>query len=568
MMESITNKIREWLTPKGLVERLATKKLVNYLRSSDPGALTRRNRTTPETFVGDYRQSGNLTRLRNRSWDAWRRNPHGRKIGRTISSQVMGSGLTPQFLAEDVEGTRDDEIRADCDRLWMLFAKNCHPWNKVGAGGYNWRQLCDQMARELVFSGELFLRHVKLTNSEKKSTGRKVRYGVEIIESERLPDTDRVTSEAAPGNKIFRGIELDPNGRRVAYHIEKANSDHPSYRNLWKTDTVRVPVDDITHVYVSDRPSQIRGVPLTEPILDRLREIADYEENELIASLVAACATLVVTRRSGAGRLSLNTPTNEDSTDANDNQISRLQPGTMITIADGDKVEGFNPGRPNTGTEGFVNHMLRGVATAMPGVKSSTLIGDYRESSFSSEKAADNDCWEETRWLQNFFAAYCQIIWENLLEVAVMDGFFKGLSIQDLEEDEGYKSAQWNGPVPKSINPKDDADAAGELITLSLSSVQDECAKLGVNWRDVLKKKADFQKAKSEYGIEEPNAETYGLMGVAAQQAGGANPGANAGEDDDQGNEPPPPKPKRGSPHNRLGYLNGSARPHVGLGAV
>jgi capsid protein len=150
--------------------------------------------------------------------------------------------------------------------------------------------------------------------------------------------------------------------------------------------------------------------------------------------------------------------------------------------------------------------MLRGVAAGLPGVKSSTLIGDYRQSSFSSEKSADNDIWPEVHALQDWFASgFCQPIYEEVIRAAVFSGYFDGIvSADEFNANRGrYVAAKWQGPVAQSINPEKDAGAAQARMKGGLSSPQMECARVNVSWRDVLNDVAEFYAVAAEKDIPE-----------------------------------------------------------------
>jgi capsid protein len=168
--------------------------------------------------------------------------------------------------------------------------------------------------------------------------------------------------------------------------------------------------------------------------------------------------------------------------------------------------------------EAFVQHLQRGTASAMPGTKASTVTGDYRNSSFSSERSADNDCWPEIQIVQEWFAShYCQPIWETVLRTAIMEGYFDGIvSAEEFQESPNrYSAANWQGPIALSINPKDDEEASAARIRNGRSSPQMECAKVNVNWRDVLSDFAEFYQVARQKGI--PDEVVNNILGVDAQ---------------------------------------------------
>jgi capsid protein len=228
----------------------------------------------------------------------------------------------------------------------------------------------------------------------------------------------------------------------------------------------------------------------------------------------------------GANKLGLNQGTEynsnsadgSDLTDSDGNTINKIQPGMVINKGKDGSFELLSPNQPNMNPEAFVQHLQRGTAAALPGTKASTVTGDYRNSSFSSERSADNDCWPEIQIVQEWFAShYCQPIWETILRTAVFEGYFDGIvSAEEFQSNpEMFSSANWQGPVALSINPKDDVRAASERIHAGLSSLQMECAKINVNWRDVLNDVAELYEVAEAKGI--PTEVINNIMGIDAQ---------------------------------------------------
>jgi capsid protein len=241
---------------------------------------------------------------------------------------------------------------------------------------------------------------------------------------------------------------------------------------------------------------------------------------------MAACVVATYSKPTGASKLGLNQGTDyngtsadgTDLTDSDGNTISKIQPGLVVNKGKDGTFDLHSPNQPNMNPEGFVQHLQRGTAAALPGTKASTVTGDYRNSSFSSERSADNDCWPEIQIVQEWFAShYCQPIWETILRTAIFQGYFDGIvSAEEFQESPNrFSAANWQGPVALSINPRDDAEAASARIRGGLSSLQMECAKVNTNWRDVLNDIAELYAVAAEKGIA-PEV-VNNIMGVDAQ---------------------------------------------------
>jgi len=190
-------------------------------------------------------------------------------------------------------------------------------------------------------------------------------------------------------------------------------------------------------------------------------------------------------------------------TDVNGNPLSHMQPGMIVNLGADGALESFDPSRPGGNSIEWIQHMARTIATAFPGVKASTLTGDYRRSSFSSERSADNDAWPELEDVQEWFASdFCQPIYAQTIIRAAEVGYFDGVAgVAQLPP--GATLAAWRGPVARSINPKDDALAAHMRISTLQSSPQIEAAAAGYDWRELLEHLREFIDACREAEIPE-----------------------------------------------------------------
>jgi lambda family phage portal protein len=370
----------------------------------------------------------------------------------------------------------------------------------------------------VILSGDTLYRLRTISEDKQKAHDLPIRVALQLVDSCRLADESQIRETIATGNTVWRGIEFNAEGERVAYWILRV----PIYAGAnVQGDAVRVTVAEMGHLYLEEDIDQPLGVPWFASAILKSRNTGDLEYNVLMQSAAAACVVATYSKPTGAARLGLNQTSGSDGSDLLDsdgNAINKLQPMMVINKGKDGAFDLQSPNQPNMNPEGFVQHLQRGIATAMPGTKASTVTGDYRNSSFSSERSADNDTWPEIADVQEWFAAsFCQPIWETVLREAVMSDFFSGVvTAAEFQVSPGnYSAAKWQGPVALSINPKDDAAAASSRISGGLSSPQMECAKVNVNWRDVFNDIAELYSVAEEKGI--PPEVVNNIMSVDAQ---------------------------------------------------
>lgn len=520
-----------WFSPSRALERIearASLQQVNKLLGTGKGAYAAANQTRlnwmRNPVVKENEVPANrLEFLRAQSWDLYRDNPSCRKIVRSLEAKVIGKGMSPESLATQVDGSPHVEFRARAKQLWDSLQSGFDSRGMPGKGGLTMSGQQKLALRSCILSGDTLYRIKAINQAEQLRRDIPIANTLQLVDSCRLADESEIPVRAiANGHTLFRGIELNANNQRVAYWVKSTDLTHSS---ISPTTVTRVPVETMGHLYLEEDIDQLRGVPWFAAAILRARRTDDLEYNVLTASAMAACVVATYAKPTGATRFGLNqgaestsSADGTDLTDSDGNAITKIQPGMIANVGKDGKFDLQSPNQPNMNPEGFVQHLQRGTATAVPGIKASTITGDYRNSSFSSERSADNDIWPELHDVQEWFASsYCQPVWETIIRSAMQDNYFEGIvSIEEFQASPGrFSAAKWQGPVALSINPKDDAAAASARISGGLSSLQMECAKINVNWRDVLNDAAELYAVAKEKGI--PQEVVNNIMGVDAQ---------------------------------------------------
>ncbi len=443
---------------------------------------------------------GQVDQLRWNSWELYRNNPHARKICRSLEAKVIGRGLKPASQAMRRDGSAHIEFREAVERLWSDIGDELDVRGAPGRGGQCIADLQKTALRAVILGGEVFYSGKRRTPKEAFSLGLTIPFQIQLIHAQRLANISQ--ESGANGNEIYQGIELSADGSRAAYYLLDR---HPSEPGV-SSEPQRIPAGRIGHLYISDDVDQLRGVPWFAAALLQMRDTSDYQYNELKSSALAACIVLGYRRSSGQSQFGLQPPDNWDLTDADGNKITHIQPGMFLDLGMNGQIEGFNPARPSTSAEAWINHMIRSTATAVPGVKGSTLTGDYRNSSFSSERSADNDAWPEIEGIQDWFVwNFMQPVYQEVIRTAMLTGYFDGI-VTDSEfadNEKAFLAAEWQGPVAMSINPTDDAKAAALRIQNFTSSPQIECRKLGRDWRKIQRDLDEFLQHSEQLDIPE-----------------------------------------------------------------
>jgi len=136
---------------------------------------------------------------------------------------------------------------------------------------------------------------------------------------------------------------------------------------------VRIPAEDVAHVYRLDRPNQLRGVSWIAPVFTRLADWDDYEDSDLMRQKVAACLALIYTGVSP-----------EDQGEFEPRE--RIEPGMVEFMPAGTGVSTVTPpASPGLKDTALIVH--RAIANGL-GITYEALTGDYSQVNFASGRLA------------------------------------------------------------------------------------------------------------------------------------------------------------------------------------
>jgi lambda family phage portal protein len=414
-----------------------------------------------------------LRTLRDRSRSLCRDNDYAIGAVRTILSNVLGeSGIKMQSKVKLLRGDRlNDSLNKTIEALWKDWQnpKYCD----VG-GRLAWPQLERLALRSVIESGEVLIRKVPY-----KFADSPVPFALQVIESDQLADTYSQSLRAENGNTIKMGIELNQWERPVAYWVYPY---HPGDNYAYATPDkqrftpIRVPAEEIVHLYLCDRPGQTRGVPWFAAAINRLRHMGGYEEAEIIKARAHACAMGFI-QSPDPGSFG------DAQADGSKKQLG-FEAGTIHTLEPGEVFQGFAPTSPNQGLDPFLRFMLRGVSAGI-GVPSDALSMDYSQTTYGGQRAAmldARDYWGVVQqWL---WMSFHQIVFEAWLDAAVVSG---ALYLPGYEANERqYNHPAWMPRGWSWIDPSKDVAASVTAITNGLSTLGRELAAQGLDFEELV----------------------------------------------------------------------------------
>lgn len=400
--------LKAWNEGRAVERERATKAKANEGARMYAGAQV--NRLTSDwTALNTSADSEILTSLRllrARSRQLVRDNETAKNAVRIIQNNVVGAGIGLQAMVASAGGKLQARINDQIESAWGDWAdkRYCHT-----AGLLGFADIERVAMGQIVEAGEVLIRKVRLPFG-----GGSIPFALEVIEADRLMDTFQ-TAQAPNGNTIRMGVEVDSWGRPVAYWLYPTHPGDYQFRTFVPSKFIRVPAEEMIHLYVIDRWPQTRGVPWFHATLRRLNDMAGYGEAEIVAA--RASANIV-------GFIKSPEPQHGDDV-AYSERIVDTEPGTFKQLMPGEDFVGFNPSRPNAALEPFMRYMLRSVAAGI-GVSYESLSRDYSQSNYSSSRLALLDDRSLYRILQGWLIRNLrQEIHREWLDAAVLAGAIK-----------------------------------------------------------------------------------------------------------------------------------------------
>lgn len=464
---------------------------------SEAGASTTRRALkgfTPDSGSPNEDINRNNATLRQRARMLYMSSPVATAAINTNRTKIVGTGLTLkstldyELLGMTSDAAKDWQRRTEAEfRMW------CKRENCDALGLNNFFGLQQLALKSWLASGDVFVLikrraptllnpyslRLHLIEADRVSTPAEYRSGVidGSITSGKIPE-----GKPGAGHMIYDGVEVDDDGRVVAYHIcsgyprEYTGADLKWQRILAYGEKTGLP--NVLHIMDAERPDQYRGVPYLAQVIEPLLQLRRYTESELMAALVQSFFTAWIKTETNPMEIPFNEvgvgdmtagdginldggPIDEVSDSENEYEMG---PGTVNHLAPGESIEFGNPNIPTAGFETFMKTMVRLVGSALE--LPYDVISKEFNSSYSASRGALLEAWEAFKMKRAWFVdGFCQPVYELWLAEAVAlrriraTGFFDDPLFRLF-----WSEARWIGPVQGSLDPLKEAKADLMLI--------------------------------------------------------------------------------------------------------
>lgn len=347
-----------------------------------------------------------ISTLRKRARHAIQNHPLAVSAIENYTSQLIGNGITAKWPNTDVQ------------KLWEKWIKECD-----ADGIDNFYGLQVLAARSQFESGEVLARR----RARLPQDGLSVPLQIQLLESDHLDENYNVQFDYT---NITMGIEFNSIGQRSNYHLWR---NHPSESGtLTANSRVRVPANDVIHLFRRLRPGQQRGVPELTAVLARLYDIDEMQDSTLMKQKSAALFGWIVTKKSP--ETMVGQESNQIGRDlVGENNGEETEEGTPITeirsggihyMEEDEDVKFSSPDGIGQNYIPWLKSELRTISKGLPGCTYEQLTGDLTDVNYSSIRAGLVEIRRRIEQLQYMMMIhrFCHPIAQWFLDHAVISG--------------------------------------------------------------------------------------------------------------------------------------------------
>lgn len=386
---------------------------------------------------------------------------------KTNRTNVIGCGLQLKsridraVLGLTPEQAKEWQRRTEAEfELWAANKRNC---DATGVSNF-------YTAQQLALSSSLLSGDaVVLLKHEDPDVLNPYGLRFHIIEADRVSTpsqsiagsnyfTNVTEGKAENGNRIFDGVEVDENGKIVAYYIRNT---YPYQNTTEETKWERVEaygsetkLPNILHIMEAERPEQYRGVTYLAQVIEPLLQMRRYTDSELTAAVVESFFTAFIKTEADPSTMPFNEVEGDNvqevSADPNEYEMG---PGQINVMKPGEDVTFAAPTRPAGGFDAFVQAICRQVGAALE-IPADLLLKAFN-ASYSASRAALLEAWKAFKMRREWFADdFCRPLYEVWLSEAIARGRIKAPGFfSDPSVRLAWLGSEWIGPSQGQLDP-------------------------------------------------------------------------------------------------------------------
>jgi lambda family phage portal protein len=403
--------------------------------------------------------------MRNRARTLERNDAYVRKFLVMARNSIIGAkGMHLQSKAGDWRGGQFVASKYDQRLIEDAYWDWSKAWEFSADGRLDRRRFAQIALQRIFVDGEFVARYHR----------GKGRFGLrlQMVDAEMLDHMlNRDASPSERRNEIRMGVEMDADGRPVAYHFLKEAP--PTWAGVAAIgrERERVPADQVLHLYIQERPGQTRGVTWLAPTGLRAQMLGGLETAVTVGFRVAA------------SQMGFFEP---DETYAGGSVVEDppldCAPGEFHQLPAGMKFHEWSPEYPSADFDALKKSIVREMAGGL-GVSYPELGNDFSGVSYSAGQIgvhSDAAFWAD---MQQFWAdGFEEPVYREWLLMAITSGAL-ALPISKLEK---FQDVKFQPPRRKHIDPLKTHNAQRVALGDMSRSPFDIAAENGADFEDIV----------------------------------------------------------------------------------
>ncbi|AWN43159.1 phage portal protein [Methylobacterium durans] len=347
---------------------------------------------------------------------------------------------------------------------------------------------------------------------------------IQLVDPARLSNPNG----SADTSTLRGGVEIDAvTTAAVAYHIRKSHpGDAFSLRSAFSAGAwERIPAYQafgrrrVIHVYESERVGQTRGKSIVAAVARQFKMLDKYAVEQVrlavLNSLVFGALETPLDQQSivemmgGAGADGLDDPSAAFAAyqSAINEWRVQMRGGAIIPMPPGTNLKPFAPNNQNAASfEQFFRTVLKQVGAGL-NIGYELTSKDFSQSNYSSARAALLEAWRYFLSVRQFLVDHwLDPIFDLWFEEAVQRGLIPDCTPDDYYPNQrAWTRCNWTFAGRGWVDPLKEALAAKARMDGNISTMADECAEQGRDWREQLEQMARENALADELGLPRPH---------------------------------------------------------------
>lgn len=421
--------------------------------------------------------------IRGRARGLAQNEPMVKKYLALVAANVVGStGIKLQ--ARVSENDKQDKLANDAiEAAWLEFGK-------AGICDITGRMSMNDMLRTII---QCVARDGEALIYEHSGVDNGFGYALQLLDINRL-DTRLSRPPSNGNNAIIMGVEIDGNGKSVAYHLKNNRFG----KDEVASNPVRYSADNLIHLFLPDSPEQVRGYSWLHASMVRIQHLKKYQEFALVASAVGASKMGFFTQPEGDG-----TGLADEEDEETGELFQEAAAGQFGILPEGVNFTPFNPDYPHAMYDTFVKAAKRDISSGI-NVSYHSLANDLEGVNFSSIRSGTLEEREQWKVYQDWFiSCFVERIYNKWLRSALLSEAIKSVTGQPLPaaKRDKFMAHEFLGRRWPWVDPLKDEQANTEALRNSLASPYKIAAQKGEDIEDILNDLERFEQEKKARGL-------------------------------------------------------------------